>query len=68
MYDILKIFEENGIYVQNAKISTDVDRVVDSFAVTDLNGNKLSDNLFQEKIKPLILSKLESPNKTNESC
>ncbi|MCB4205336.1 [protein-PII] uridylyltransferase [Deferribacterales bacterium Es71-Z0220] len=68
LYDILKIFEENGIYVQNAKISTDVDRVVDSFAVTDLNGNKLSDNLFQEKIKPLILSKLESPNKTNESC
>lgn len=65
LYDILKIFEEKGIYVQSAKISTDVDRVVDSFAVTDLNGDKLSSDLFNQNIKPLILMKLESQGKTN---
>ncbi|MBZ4642983.1 MAG: glnD [Deferribacteraceae bacterium] len=64
LYDILKVFEDNRIYVQNAKISTDVDRVVDSFAITDFDGKKLTDEFLNEKVKPAILEKLNSNTKT----
>lgn len=62
LYDILKIFEKFGIYVQNAKISTDVDRVVDSFSITDGSGNKLEDSFLENVVKDAILKKLTLSN------
>jgi len=51
LYKILSVFEDLGINVQKAKISTDVDRVVDSFYVTDKNYNKITEQTFIDKIK-----------------
>ncbi|BAI81312.1 protein-P-II uridylyltransferase [Deferribacter desulfuricans SSM1] len=51
LYKILSVFEDLGINVQKAKISTDVDRVVDSFYVTDKNYHKITEQTFIDKIK-----------------
>lgn len=58
LYDILKVLEGKGIYVHNAKISTDIDRVVDSFSITDINGNKLADDFLQKFLSDEILLKI----------
>lgn len=42
LYDILGVFTSGGISVQHAKISTDVDQVVDSFSIT-VDGKKLGE-------------------------
>ena len=60
LYEILKVFEDMGVYVHNAKISTDVDRVVDSFSVTDLKGEKLADDFLKNKLTEGILSKINN--------
>lgn len=62
LYDILKIFEDFDIYVHNAKISTDVDRVVDSFSITDTQGNKLNDEFLHNVVREAILKKLSQTN------
>jgi len=41
LFKLLDKFCNLNINVQKAKISTDVDRVVDSFYVTDEKGNKI---------------------------
>lgn len=60
LYDILKVFEDMGIYVHNAKISTDIDRVVDSFSITNLDGIKLEDDFLQNKLNKAILLKINN--------
>ncbi|MCX8084888.1 MAG: [protein-PII] uridylyltransferase [Calditerrivibrio sp.] len=51
LYYILSVFEKLRISVQKAKISTDVNRVVDSFYITDENGNKIEDKQFLYTIR-----------------
>ena len=58
LYRLLNKLEKIGLNVRKAKISTDVDRVVDSFYVTDLNFNKITDEDSIEKIKKTILDEL----------
>jgi len=49
-----------GVSVDKAKISTDVDRVVDSFYLTDAEGRKLTDSVILEDIKKELLKEIES--------
>ncbi len=60
LYNLLSKLEKIGLNVQKAKISTDVDRVVDSFYVTDLNYKKITDENFLENIKETILKELNN--------
>jgi len=54
LYYILSVFERLRISVQKAKISTDVNRVVDSFYITDEYGNKIEDKEILQKIREEI--------------
>jgi len=51
LYNLLSVFEKLNISVVKAKISTDVDRVVDSFYIMDENNKKISDAKKINKIK-----------------
>ncbi|KAA0258677.1 [protein-PII] uridylyltransferase [Deferribacter autotrophicus] len=55
LYDILTVFEKLKINVQKAKISTDVDRVVDSFYITDEHNKKIDNNEYLDQIKKELL-------------
>lgn len=54
LYYILSVFEKLRISVQKAKISTDVNRVVDSFYITDEFGNKIEDKSMLQTIREEI--------------
>ena len=54
LFKLLDKFCKLNINVQKAKISTDVDRVVDSFYVIDKNGNKITKNEDIENIKKIL--------------
>ncbi len=54
LYDILGVFEQNGIDVRHAKISTDIDTVVDSFSVADREGRKITDEGILSGLKEAI--------------
>ncbi|MCA1928163.1 MAG: [protein-PII] uridylyltransferase [Calditerrivibrio sp.] len=51
LYYIFSVFEKLRISVQKAKISTDVNRVVDSFYITDESGGKIEDKSFIQRIR-----------------
>jgi len=51
LYNLLSVFEKLNISVVKAKISTDVDRVVDSFYIMDENNKKITDTKEINKIK-----------------
>ncbi|MGA1847568.1 [protein-PII] uridylyltransferase [Deferribacter abyssi] len=55
LYDILTVFEKLKINVQKAKISTDVDRVVDSFYITDEHNMKIYNINYLNQIKQELL-------------
>lgn len=54
LYYILSVFEKLRISVQKAKISTDVNRVVDSFYITNEFGGKIEDKTFIQRIRDEI--------------
>ena len=62
LYNILGIFKKLGLNLIKAKISTDVDKVVDSFYLTDLNGEKITDEQTLESIRQELILELGSPN------
>lgn len=62
LYSILGVFIKMELNVAKAKISTDVDRVVDSFYLTDINGRKISDRVVLDDIKKELLKQIESIN------
>lgn len=51
LYYILSVFEKLGISIQKARISTDVNRVVDSFYITDESGNKVEDKNLVQRLR-----------------
>jgi len=51
LYYILSVFEKLGISIQKARISTDVNRVVDSFYITDESGNKIEDKNLVQRLR-----------------
>ncbi len=51
LYILTNIFKEFNIEIHSAKITTLGIRAIDTFYVTDLNGNKLIDKRIQENIK-----------------
>ncbi len=56
LYKVSRKMSELGLNIYFAKIATRVDGIVDSFYVLDLNGNKINDDNFREKIKSEILN------------
>lgn len=60
LYIILGVFRRLGLNLIKAKISTDVDRVVDSFYLTDMNGEKITDERTLEAIRDELIQELES--------
>lgn len=59
LYDLLTVFEKMYINVVKAKISTDVDRVVDSFYIIDENRNKIVDDTEITGIKNNLMEMLK---------
>jgi len=62
LYYILGRFNKLGLNVAKAKISTDVDRVVDSFYLTDAEGKRIVDTKTLENIREELLKEIESQN------
>lgn len=62
LYSILGAFLRLNISVNKAKISTDVDRVVDSFYLTDPEGRKIMDEAKLQDIQKELLKEIESRN------
>jgi len=60
LYDILCTFSKLGLNVARAKISTDVDRVVDSFYLTDSNGDKITDSKILDLIREELGQHIET--------
>jgi [protein-PII] uridylyltransferase len=58
LYLITKILAKRGVEIQSSKISTQGIKAIDTFYITDINGNKIMDRQFQEKIKNEILDML----------
>jgi [protein-PII] uridylyltransferase len=54
LYDILGVFAAHRLDVRYAKISTDVDSVVDSFSLTHVGGEKILDEKELERLKKAI--------------
>lgn len=62
LYNILGIFKRLELNLIKAKISTDVDKVVDSFYLTDLNGEKITDEKKLESIRQELVFELGCAN------
>jgi [protein-PII] uridylyltransferase len=60
LYYVLGTFNKLGLSVEKAKISTDVDRVVDSFYLTDMEGGKIVDQKSLDKIRRELFKEIES--------
>jgi [protein-PII] uridylyltransferase len=60
LYDILCAFSRLNLNVARAKISTDVDRVVDSFYLSDSEGNKIIDQKVLDSIKEGLAKEIET--------
>jgi [protein-PII] uridylyltransferase len=56
LYMVSRKMSELGLNIYFAKISTRVDGIVDSFYVLDLEGRKIEDEKFREKVRSEILS------------
>jgi [protein-PII] uridylyltransferase len=54
LYDILGVFAEHQLDVRFAKISTDVDSVVDSFSLTHADGAKITDEAELKRLEKAI--------------
>jgi len=59
LYNLLTVFEKMHINVVKAKISTDVDRVVDSFYIIDKNKNKIISDPEISRIKLKLMEILK---------
>lgn len=62
LFKLLDKFCKLNINVQKAKISTDVDMVVDSFYVVDKNGNKITKKEDMENIIKILEESLNEKN------
>ncbi len=62
LYLITKILSKRGVEIQSSKISTQGIKAIDTFYITDMNGNKIIDRQFQEKIKNEIIDILNQFN------
>jgi [protein-PII] uridylyltransferase len=60
LHDILCTFNSLQLSVYRAKISTDVDRVVDSFYLVDANDNKILDENMLDTIREELFKKIEA--------
>ncbi len=60
LYDILCTFSRLELSVERAKISTDIDRVVDSFYLIDKNGNKITCETTLERIREELSKNIET--------
>ena len=60
LYTITKTLSDSELNIHFAKISTNVDQVVDVFYVTDIEGQKIYDEERIEEIKKAILFALKS--------
>lgn len=60
LYDILCTFSKLELSVARAKISTDVDRVVDSFYLTDWNGCKIENKSTLDVIQEELSKEIET--------
>lgn len=60
LHDILCTFNKLELDVSRAKISTDVDRVVDSFYLLDKDGNKITDQSVLERIREELFKNIEA--------
>jgi len=60
LYDILCTFSRLELSVARAKISTDIDRVVDSFTLLDSNGKKITDQKVLEIIREELSKEIET--------
>ncbi|MCL6472327.1 MAG: [protein-PII] uridylyltransferase [Firmicutes bacterium] len=59
LYTITKVMHDLSLNIHLAKVSTDVDKVIDVFYVWDIYGQKISDNEQIGDIKKAILAALE---------
>lgn len=60
LYDILRSFNKQELNVERAKISTDVDRVVDSFYLVDKHGKKITDQRVLDNIRGELSKEIET--------
>jgi len=60
LYDILCTFSKLELNVARAKISTDVDRVVDSFYLTNKKGNKINNQKTLDLIREELSKQIET--------
>ncbi|PLX69171.1 MAG: [protein-PII] uridylyltransferase [Denitrovibrio sp.] len=60
LYDILCTFSKLDLNVARAKISTDIDRVVDSFYLLDKDGNKITDQVVLDIITEELSKQIET--------
>lgn len=60
LHDMLCTFTKLNVNVVRAKISTDVDRVVDSFYITDMHGNKITDHKVLHVITEELSEQIET--------
>ena len=59
LFEISEIFYKFNIEIQSAKITTQGLKAIDTFYVTDLNGNKILDKNAQQRIKEEFLMIIE---------
>ncbi len=62
LYSIASVMTELGLDIHLAKISTQADRVTDSFYVTDREGRKIAEPERQAELRQRLLAALPSPS------
>ncbi len=58
LYLVSNVFKDFNLEIHSAKITTMGVRAIDTFYVTDINGNKLLDKTLQENIKQKFLEEI----------
>lgn len=59
LFIIVRVLFELGLSVHTAKVSTQLDQIVDVFYVTDQNLEKVTDQDFIQRIRPRLLDEIE---------
>jgi [protein-PII] uridylyltransferase len=61
LYSITSCLADQGVYIHSSKITTEADKVIDAFYVTDIFGHKITEKGKLQLIKNALLEALNTP-------
>jgi len=67
LYSITSCLADQGVYIHSSKITTEADKAIDAFYVTDIFGHKITEKGKLQLIKNALLEALKTPEINGKS-